>query len=122
MNDLAIKNVMFLNENDQLEFGNIYIKDGLISGIQTDTNWNTEFVAKKVTLIAKEDRNDHRGNLTIKVEIQSIDIAIDEHDLIEFFRKKIGGSHKYICDGVDSHISVRISTQEFAFDRSITKK
>lgn len=48
MNDLAIKNVMFLNEKDELEFGNIYIKDGLISGIQTDSNWNTEFKAREI--------------------------------------------------------------------------
>lgn len=48
MNDLTIKNVMFLNENDTLEFGNIYIKNGLISGIQTDNNWNEEFVAKEI--------------------------------------------------------------------------
>ncbi len=47
MNDLGIKNVMFLNENDEIEFGNIYIKDGLISAIQTDSNWNVKFDSKE---------------------------------------------------------------------------
>lgn len=48
MNDLAIKNVMFYNERDQLEFGNVYIKDGLISEIQSDINWNKEIKAKEI--------------------------------------------------------------------------
>ena len=47
MNDLAIKNVMFLNENDELEFGNVFIKDGLISEIQTNDNWNKKITSKE---------------------------------------------------------------------------
>jgi len=48
MNDLAIKNVMFMNEFDELEFGNIFVKDGLISAIQTDSNWNKLFESKEI--------------------------------------------------------------------------
>lgn len=48
MNDLVIKSVMYLNKNFELEFGNIYIKDGLISAIQNDSNWNTKFEAKEI--------------------------------------------------------------------------
>jgi dihydroorotase-like cyclic amidohydrolase len=47
MNDLAIKNVMFLNENDELKFGNVFIKDGLISEIQTDDNWHKKINSKE---------------------------------------------------------------------------
>ncbi len=47
MNDLAIRNIMFLNENNELEFGNIFIKDGLISEIQTEDNWNKRIESKE---------------------------------------------------------------------------
>ena len=47
MNDLAIRNVMFLNENDELKFGNVFIKDGLISEIQTDDNWHKKIESKE---------------------------------------------------------------------------
>lgn len=39
MNDLAIENVMYLNEHGELDYGNIYLKDGKISVIQQDNNW-----------------------------------------------------------------------------------
>lgn len=48
MNDLAIKNVTFLDENDELKFGNIYIKDGVISQIQIANTMTKEMDSKEV--------------------------------------------------------------------------
>ena len=40
MHDIALENVMYLNDIGDLDYGDIYIKDGLISFIRTKDNWD----------------------------------------------------------------------------------